>query len=260
MKPVRNIRLDLAFDGTAYHGWQTQKELPTVQGTLRAAIRKVTGEQVDLIGSGRTDAGTHARAYVANFRTASAIPPSGLMRALNGIMPPDIRVMSAREVPLAFHARRDARSKVYRYQVYLGPVLPPHLAREWFHYPRPLDLEKMQRAAELFQGTHDFASFAAADAAAKGSSGGTVRTIFRCRLAAKGRRVTLTVEGNGFLHHMVRNMVGTLIEVGCGRMGLREFRALFSRRDRRLAGFTAPACGLALVKVRYGRVPRPAKA
>ncbi len=246
MKPVRNIRLDLAFDGSAYHGWQVQKGLPTVQGTVIEAIRRITGEQVALIGSGRTDAGTHARAYVANFRTTCTIPTDGLVRALNGVLPPDIRVMSAREVPLAFHARRDARSKVYRYRVYLGPVLPPHLARECFHCPWRLDLEKMCRAAGLFEGTHDFASFAAGSGAATAAGNtarGTVRTIFRCRLAARGRLMTITVEGDGFLHHMVRNMAGTLIEVGSGRMTLREFRTLFGRRDRRCAGFTAPAHG-----------------
>jgi tRNA pseudouridine38-40 synthase len=254
MMPVRNIRLLLAFDGTDYHGWQIQKGVPTVQGILCEAITRITAEQVDLIGSGRTDAGTHARGLVANFRTASGIAPASLVRALNSVLPPDIRVLSARRVPVGFHARHAARSKVYDYQVYRGPVMLPHLAREHFHYPFPLDTAKMQRAARLFEGKHDFASFAATPrprATAGGSGSGTVRTVFRCRLKCKGRRMILRVEGDGFLHHMVRNMAGTLIEVGGGRMRFKEFRELFHKHDRRLAGFTAPAHGLVLMKVRY---------
>ena len=161
MKPLRNIKLVLAFDGTSYHGWQIQKNQETVQGELRDAIRKITGEPACPAGSGRTDAGTHARGYVASFATVSAIATPNLVRALNSKLPPDIRILSAREVPADFHARRSARSKVYRYQIYRGAVMPPHLAREFFHYPYPMDIERMEQAAAMFAGTHDFASFAA---------------------------------------------------------------------------------------------------
>jgi tRNA pseudouridine38-40 synthase len=248
-KPVKaehNIRLNLAYDGTAYHGWQVQKGPPTIQGILRSAIEKITGEQANLTGSGRTDAGTHARGLVANFFTCSRIPPAQLVRALNSSLPRDIRVLSARRVHAGFNARRSALSKVYRYQIYRGPVLPPHLAREHYHYPYPIDVAIMREAARRFVGEHDFASFAAGK-----PEGNTVRRIFRCDLKSTGRRLIITVEGNGFLHHMVRNMVGTLLEVARGRMSLREFLALFRKRDRTLAGFTAPAHGLILLKVCY---------
>ncbi|HYK88094.1 MAG TPA: tRNA pseudouridine(38-40) synthase TruA [Acidobacteriota bacterium] len=242
----RNIRLTLAYDGTEYHGWQVQKGAPTIQGILRSSIQKITGEPVSIVGSGRTDAGTHVRRTVANFVTNSRIPPGQLVRALNSNLPRDIRVLSARLVPAGFHARYSAHSKIYRYQIYRGAVLLPHLAREHFHYPYPLDLARMREAARYFVGEHDFASFAAGTPMKN-----TVRRVFRCELKIRGRRLTLTVEGNGFLHHMVRNMTGTLLEVGRGRLSLTEFQELFEKRDRSLAGFTAPAHGLILLNVRY---------
>ena len=243
----RNIRLTIAFDGTAYHGWQVQHDSPTVQGLISEALARITGENVNVTGSGRTDAGTHARGLVANFATESRIAPAQFLRALNGILPRDIRILSARQMPLRFHSRRDAVSKTYRYQIYLGLVLPPHLAREYFHYPYRLDLAKMEAAARLFPGEHDFASFAKTNASYKS----TIRHVFRCELKKKGSRLLLTVQGSGFLHHMVRNMAGTLLEVGKGSISLEEFQDLFAKRDRRLAGFTAPAHGLVLLKVRY---------
>ncbi len=271
VKTCHNIRLLLAYDGGAFHGWQIQPGRPTVQGTVRDAIERITGEQLKLIGSGRTDAGTHARGMVANFITASQMPLTAWSPALNRLLPPEIRVLSARRVPLEFHARLAASSKVYRYQIYRGAVMPPHLAREHFHFPYPLVLTLMETAARSFVGEHDFASFAAHSGREVASSctpgvgadseiaGGnaeglpihTVRRIMRCELKSRGRQLLVTVEGNGFLHHMVRNMVGTLLEMGRGRISLEQFRDLFERRDRTLAGFTAPACGLILLRVRY---------
>jgi len=248
MKSPRNLRLVLGFDGTEYHGWQIQEQQKTVQGELREAIRKITGEDTIPAGSGRTDAGTHARALVANFSTGARIPARNLVRALNSVLPCDIRVLSAKEAPADFHARRSARSKIYRYQMYRGAIMPPHLAREHFHFPYPIDLAAMQHAAALFAGTHDFASFAASGSDKKS----TVRRIFHCRLQSTGHRLIFTVEGNGFLHHMVRNMVGTLLELGRGLITQVEFEALFEVRDRTQAGFTAPAHGLILLKVNYG--------
>jgi tRNA pseudouridine38-40 synthase len=247
MKSGQNIRLTISFDGTAYHGWQAQHNAATVQGLLSEAIARITGTRVTVTGSGRTDAGTHARGLVANFFTALRLPPARWVRALNGILPRDIRVLSARRMSCGFHARRDAISKVYRYQIYLGPVLPPHLRREYFHFPYPVDVRKMEAAARLFVGEHDFTSFAKTNA----DRSNAVRRIFRCGLKKRGHRLFLTVEGNGFLHHMVRNMAGTLLEVGKGSIGLHDFRKLFAGRDRELAGFTAPANGLVLLKVRY---------
>jgi tRNA pseudouridine38-40 synthase len=252
MKSGRNIRIQLGFDGSAYHGWQMQPSQITVQGVLREAIRKITGEEVNLIGSGRTDAGTHARSFVASFVTRSKIPASNLARALNSVLPRDVRVYSARQVSKSFHARRSAQSKVYRYQMYRGPIQPPHLAHEYFHYPYPIDLVLMKQAAALLVGVHDFASFAAKC----GGEKNTVRQIFGCGFKAAGYRLSFTVEGNGFLHHMVRNLVGTLLEVGRGRMTTAAFQALFAQRDRTQAGFTVPAHGLMLIKVRYPRADR----
>ncbi|MBN1570419.1 MAG: tRNA pseudouridine(38-40) synthase TruA [Acidobacteria bacterium] len=247
MKNKRNIRLILAFDGTEYHGWQIQNDSKTLQGLLSEAIARITGEKAGITGSGRTDAGTHARGLAANFHTGSRIAPRQLVRALNSLLPRDVRVLSARQVPHAFHARRDAVSKVYRYQMYLGPILPPHLMREYFHYPIPVDIPKMETAARLFIGEHDFTSYAKKNAI----SSSATRRIFRCELKKLGRRLLLTVEGNGFLHHMVRNMAGTLLEVGRGTISLTDFQNLFSKRDRTQAGFTAPAHGLVLLKVKY---------
>ena len=252
---TRNIRLLIAFDGTAYHGWQVQANKPSVQGLACNAIRSVTGEWPKLISSGRTDAGVHARGLVANFHTSSRIPAHSLVHALNSILPRDIRILSARDVPRTFHARLSARSKVYRYQIYRGRVLPPHLAREHFHFPYELDIEVMRQACRLFVGDHDFASFAKhagrRENRSPDAATGTVRRILKCVLSQKGPRLTLTFEGTGFLHHMVRNMTGTLLNLGQRRMTLSEFRKLFHERDRRLAGFTAPARGLILIRVRY---------
>jgi|WetSurMetagenome_2_1015567.scaffolds.fasta_scaffold27331_4 tRNA pseudouridine38-40 synthase len=259
VRKKRNLRLTLAFDGTAYHGWQIQADRATIQGIVSAAIEAITGEQIKLTGSGRTDSGTHARALVANFVTTSRIPCSQMGRALNSTLPKDIRVLSVRRVEPDFHARHDARSKVYRYQIYCGPVLPPHLNREYFHYPYAIDLIKMQRAAQLFVGEHDFASFTKGsgfEARTEGTDSSpsrrpTVRRILRCELRKQGCKLHFTVEGNGFLRYMVRNMAGTILAIGCGRMSMEEFKALFSKRDRTLAGSTAPARGLVLLKVRY---------
>jgi tRNA pseudouridine38-40 synthase len=220
---------------------------PSIQGVVSAALNRITGETISLTGSGRTDSGTHARGLVANFFTGSKIPADRLSHALNCMLPRDIRILAARDVPQDFHARKSARSKIYRYQIYNGSILPPHLMREYFHFPYPLEFDRMEAAAKLFPGEHDFASYA------KTGSGvsDTIRSIFRCDLRRQGGRIYLTVEGDGFLHHMVRSMAGTLLEVGRGRISLSDFAALFGKRDRTQAGFTAPAHGLILVKVRY---------
>jgi tRNA pseudouridine38-40 synthase len=249
---VPNIRLTVAFCGAPYHGWQIQKRLPTVQGILTDVLEKITGEKVSLIGSGRTDAGTHARALVANFRTHSRIAPRDLKRAANSALPEDIRIRSARRAPLEFHARYSAVSKIYRYQIYRGAVLPPHLAAEHYHYPFPLDLEPMTRAAALVVGRHDFRSFARIQPRGlRSEETSTVRRVLRAELRRAGRRLLFTIEADGFLHHMVRNIAGTLLEVGRGRFTVDQFEALFDKRDRRAAGFTAPARGLILIRVRY---------
>jgi len=243
----RNIRLVIAFDGTAYSGWQTQSNAPSIQSVVTAALARVTCETVSLISSGRTDAGTHARGLVANFFTGSKIPADRLPFAVNNMLPRDIRLLAADDVPADFHARKKAQSKIYRYQIYQGIILPPHLLREYFHFPYPLDFDRMAEAARFFTGKHDFASYTKTSTRLVN----TVRQIFRCDLRRQGARIYLTVEGNGFLRYMVRNMAGTLLEIGRGRISLPDFAAFFEKRDRTLAGFKAPAHGLVLVKVRY---------
>jgi len=170
-----------------------------------------------------------------------------MARAVNSMLPRDIRVLRAADVPADFHARKSARSKIYRYQIYMGAILPPHLLREYFHFPYAVDISLMETAAKLFVGEHDFAGYAKTGSAVSN----TVRRIFLCDLRKRGFRLHLTVEGNGFLHHMVRNMAGTLLEVGRKQISLEAFTGIFDKRDRTLAGFTAPAHGLVLLKVRY---------
>ncbi len=262
LKAPRNIKLRIAFSGFKYHGWQIQPGRPTVQGILTSAIEKITGESVKLIGSGRTDSGTHARELVCNFTTFARLPDSAWIPALNRVLPNDIRILAAHRAPQDFHARHSAKSKVYRYQIYCGQVLPPHLAPEHFHYPGAINLKIMEEAALLFIGEHDFASFAARSGKKKAGDAGvpgsgqdrdanTIRIIYRCELKKKGQRLLFTVEGSGFLHHMVRNMVGTLLELGRNRISLEQFRGLLETRDRTQAGFTVPAHGLILLRVRY---------
>jgi tRNA pseudouridine38-40 synthase len=254
---MRNVKLTVAFDGTGYQGWQVQPGVRTVQGALIEAVARVTGEKPAVHGSGRTDSGVHARALVANFQTASRIPTSQLVKALNASLPRDIRVLSASQVPDSFHARISAKSKIYRYKVYRGAVMPPHLAREFYHYPYPIDLKTIRDGIRILQGEHDFASFAAKSGKVERTPGSpaqdrsTIRILFRAEIRVSGKSLIFTFEGSGFLHHMVRNMVGTLLELGRARFTLPQISDLLQKRDRTLAGFTAPAHGLLLWKVKY---------
>lgn len=260
---MRNIRLIVAYDGTDFFGWQRQPEKPTVQGLLEAAACKITGQEVKICGSGRTDAGVHAANQVANFRTSCPIPCGNLARALNHLLPSSVRVKQAAEASPSFHARNDARSKTYRYRILLAPIASPFIARFVYHYPFPLNWKKMAQAARSFEGEHDFTSFAAAgggeeEAGEVTSAGqsvrrGSVRTVFESRLSRRPKPEMLIYEvrGNGFLHHMVRNMVGTLVEIGRGKIEPGEIATILAARDRSRAGPTAPAGGLCLWKVEY---------
>jgi len=250
---MRNIRLILAYDGTDFHGWQRQSAAPTVQGCVEEAMQKLTGAAAQVYGSGRTDAGVHALHQVANFQTVSPIPCPNLLKALNDLLPPTVRVKSAEEAAPTFHARYDVRSKTYRYRILQAPVCPPFLWRFVYHHPYLLDRARMAEAAQFFQGEHDFSSFAGADAQEEGGSPSMVRAIFRSRLLWRPRTSMLVYEvtSTGFLHHMVRNLVGTLIEVGRGKLAPRDVLRILAARDRTQAGPTAPAQGLCLVKVEY---------
>jgi tRNA pseudouridine38-40 synthase len=266
-KIVRNLKLILSYDGCEFAGWQVQPERATIQGTLASAIGRLTGENVLPQGSGRTDAGVHALAQVATFQTSSSIPTENWIKALNDILPASIRVLEATEAAPDFHARKSVRAKIYRYRMYRGAICPPFLARYVWHYPFPLDEVVMALAAPLVVGEHDFTSFAAADperlAAVKrlnhGEHGGTrgeaqvsnVRTIFSSVWTREGDDLIYTVRGSGFLHHMVRNLVGTYLLVGKGTLSSEDFRRVLAARDRSAAGPTAAACGLYLVSVEY---------
>jgi tRNA pseudouridine38-40 synthase len=262
---MRNLKLILAYDGTDFAGWQVQPDAPTIQGTLVQVIGRLTGENVLPQGSGRTDAGVHARAQVASFATASPIPVENFQKAMNEMLPASIRVLGVEEVAADFHARKSARGKTYRYRVYRQSICPPFVARWVWHYPYPLDEEKMVRAAEEVSGTHDFTSFAAVDperreasaeARDDGAEAGTngrsnVREVFSSNWERQGEEFIYTVRGNGFLHHMVRNLVGTFLLVGKGTLQVEDIGRILKARSRSSAGATAPASGLCLVNVDY---------
>lgn len=253
--PRRNLLLRVAYDGTDFHGWQIQPGRPTIQGTLTEALGNITGAEVHLDGAGRTDAGVHAIAQAASVLVASPIPLGNLVRAMNDRIPESIRVLSAEDVSREFHARRDARSKVYRYRIYRKRICPPAISRYVYPFPYPLDEEAMRRAAKCFEGTQDFRSFASTDGTARSGDPdeerSTVRTIFSSALERRENQLVYTVRGDGFLNHMVRNIVGTLIEVGRGNIPVEGTATILNARDRSAAGPTAPARGLHLVRVSY---------
>jgi tRNA pseudouridine38-40 synthase len=249
---ARNLKLTLAYDGTDFSGWQVQPDLATIQGTLASVIRRLTGENVLPQGSGRTDAGVHALAQVASFATESSIPVENFQKALNDLLPAAIRVLDVSEVEGQFHARKSARAKTYRYRIFRGPVCLPFLARDVWHFPYPLDEDAMAQAAGEVVGEHDFTSFVAVDPE-KGEDGeaSNVRTIFSSRWERQGDELIYSVRSNGFLHHMVRNLVGTFLLVGKGTLQVEDIRRILETHNRSAAGATAPASGLHLVSVEY---------
>jgi tRNA pseudouridine38-40 synthase len=254
-------KLVLAYDGTEFHGWQVQPDCVTVQGALRDALARITGEEVLPQGSGRTDAGVHALGQVASFALAAPIPEANLARALNRTLPSSIRVLSAVRETAGFHARHSALAKTYEYRVFRGEICPPWLARYVYAFNAPLDVEAMQRAAVLVCGEHDFTSFAASDPdrlerdsdSTGERAGGNVRCLHASQWVQEVGKDLLVyrVRGNGFLHHMVRNLVGTFLEVGRRNLSETEIPAILKFRARERAGPTAPARGLFLVNVEY---------
>ncbi|MGH9356696.1 MAG: tRNA pseudouridine(38-40) synthase TruA [Terriglobia bacterium] len=261
---MRNVRLCIAYDGTDFAGWQRQPSRLTIQGCIENALGQVLGHTPVLNGSGRTDSGVHAVGQIANFHTDNPIPCPNLIRALNGTLPSAIRVLDAREAVAGFHERYDARVKVYRYRILQTSICPPFLGRFVYHCTRKLDYSRMDRAAKLIEGRRDFTSFAAAADRGGGTNGqgaalrphqdaSSIRTVFSSRIVWKPRTSVLLYEvhGNGFLHHMVRNIAGTLIEIGAAERDPGDILGLIEARDRRAAGPTAPARGLCLVRVEY---------
>jgi len=244
---VRHIRLVVEYDGTTLCGWQRQTNGPTVQQHLEEALARLLVHEVSVIGASRTDAGVHARGQVASFRTERTIPLHGIRRGLNSLLPPEIAVRVADEVPDAFHPRFSATGKHYRYTLLARPDRSPRWRERAWHVPEPLDLARMQAAAEPLLGEHDFAAFRAAGCTART----TRRRIDDVTIEPDGELVTLDVRGNAFLRNMVRIVVGTLVEVGIGRREVAQVAEILASLDRTRAGITAPAHGLELMEVRY---------
>ncbi len=285
-KPVNDIaqpvsgtqtwKLTLTYDGSEFRGWQVQPGEPTIQGELQQALNRVTGEAPLPQGSGRTDAGVHALGQVASFALHAPIPPENLLRALNRTLPASIRVSEATIAPHSFHARHSAVAKTYEYRVFRESICPPFLARYVHSCPWPMDFDALQRSANFFEGEHDFRSFAATDPDLATRNMdlcpaenletenplsmrllpiGAVRTIHSSKWEQgsneSGRLLIYRVRGNGFLHHMVRNLVGTMLDVGRGHLPLSEIPSILAARSRASAGPTAPAQGLFLHSVEY---------
>lgn len=244
---VRNIRLKIAYDGTGFAGWQTQPGLPTIQESIEIAIEKMTGQRPKLIGSGRTDAGVHAHAQVATFYTTARYSPDKFQNAINAFLPPEIRVINADEVPVTFHPTLDVISKRYRYRIDNCRTADPLKLRHCHHIPTPLDDDKMRRGASFLVGRHDFAAFQTVGSERLS----TVRTIFACDVFRHADEVHIEVEADGFLYNMVRTIAGTLILVGSGKWSPERVAEILASADRKIAGPTAPAKGLAMLWVRY---------
>jgi tRNA pseudouridine38-40 synthase len=247
---MRRIRIQLAYDGTEFHGWQVQPGLPTIQGVLETVVAEIEGRPVHVAGSGRTDAGVHALAQVAAFGIENPIPPANLRKAMNRLLPASIRVLSVEEAAPGFHPRFQALAKTYEYRIVRAEVCPPWEWRYVHHHPYPLSLDRMQSCAPVLQGEHDFTAFAASDT--RDDEGKTkVRTIFHSELESHSDRLIYRVRGSGFLKHMVRNIVGSLLEAGRGNLDESGLRALLEPGCPRKAGPTAPAKGLFLIGVEY---------
>lgn len=271
-RTMRNLKITLAYDGTDFYGWQVQPDRPTIQGTLADALRRISAESVMPQGSGRTDAGVHALGQVASCAIASSIPAANLVVALNDVLPAAIRVRRIEEAPAEFHARKSARAKSYQYRIFRGDICPPFLARYVYHHPYPLDQQAMIAAAAEIVGEHDFTSLAAVDPEKReelcgpglrpGYTGqrpvpheqesSNVRTVFCSQWLRAGDELVYTIRGRGFLHHMVRNLVGMFLLIGKGSLRATDIARILQARNRSAnPGATAPASGLCLISVEY---------
>src|SRR5277367_6953712 len=249
---MRYFKLTIAYDGTDFHGWQFQAGQPTIQGEIVSVLRRITQENIQLHGAGRTDAGVHALGQIGSFRTQSTLSAAEFQRALNAILPPTIRIMQAEETGPQFNARWSAKGKIYRYRIYRGKVVPPMLHRYVLHYPFPLDEDAMRAAATRFVGIHDFSSFAASTGSEEEDKDRSMeREIFSADLSRSpdGEELVFTVHGRSFLRYMVRKIVGTLLDVGRGKLTPPDIDRLFALKDRSKSGPTVPSQGLTMVQV-----------
>lgn len=242
---MQNYKLILSYDGTDFHGWQRQPKKRTVQGTLEDSLTQITQKKINITGAGRTDAGVHAQAQVANFKASLSMEDDELFRALNSLLPWDVRVTSLERTDLDFHARKMAKSKIYQYRIFNSTNISPFIMRYVLHWPSSLKVQSMREAAPLFIREADFTSFSSNRLL------DPVRKVTRSELHKKGDEIIYTVEANGFLRYMVRTMAGTLLEVGKGKLLPEQIEALFRKKERSLASPTAPAKGLCLIKVNY---------
>jgi tRNA pseudouridine38-40 synthase len=263
---MQTVKLTIAYDGSDFHGWQIQPGLPTIQGALHEALHRITQEAITIQGASRTDAGVHALGQVAHFKTHSTLDAHEIQRGMNALLPPTIRIVAAQEVGQDFHARWLAQGKTYRYRIYRGEVLPPFDHRRAFHYPWPLDEAAMSAAARAFEGQHDFTSFAASTGSEEDDKDRDMqRTIHSSEIVRDHEgdhglgqardEIAYVVRGRSFLRYMVRKIVGTLIEVGKGRLAASDIPEIFAARDRSRSGATVPPEGLYLVALEY---PDPA--
>lgn len=245
---MRNIKLILEYDGTFYHGWQKQPEIPTVQNFLEDSLFSLFQRKTKVIAAGRTDAGVHAKGQVVNFTIDASVPLLAIKPALNSYLPKDIRVKKVKEVSLDFHAQKSALNRLYRYIIHQGFFLPPWYRHFVWQMPFNLEIDKMRYGAQFLIGEHDFSSFES-----QGSpSFSSWRKIEKIILFKKRKFIIIYIKANSFLYKMARNIVGTLLEVGRGKIPASQVRAILEARDRKAAGPTAPPQGLCLVRVRYG--------
>lgn len=247
---MKKVKLTIAYDGTGYSGWQVQPNATSIQTLIESALATALQTSVTLIGSGRTDAGVHALAQVAHFEIDAAPDLYTLLRSLNGLLPSDIRILKVEEADASFHARFSAKGKIYHYKIDRGGVANPIHRLYSVHVPYPLDLPLLRKTASEFVGTHDFTSFSN-EAHTGSASVNPIRTIRRLTILEEGSQLTFEFEGDGFLYKMVRNCVGTLLDIARGQLPPSELQKIFDARDRSRAGACAPAKGLFLTKVLY---------
>ena len=247
----RNIKLTIAYDGSGYHGFQRQLNAMTVQQMLEDKLALLFGHRLILHGAARTDAGVHAYGQVASFRTTGSIPTERIPNAARGLLPPDVVILKAEDVPDDFHARIAAVSKIYVYRIHNSPNADPCLRHYTWHVPQELCVPAMHTAAQALVGTHDFSAFRGAGSSAVSP----VRTLYDIAVTCREEMVELSIRGNGFLYHMVRNIMGTLVDIGKGRRQAKDLAAILESRNRSLAGATAPSQGLYLMAVHYPDTP-----
>lgn len=253
---MRTVKLLIAFDGTDFCGWQKQKNGPTIQAEIERALSIICDARIVLHGAGRTDAGVHAFGMAAHFKTSSRVSGESFTRALNSMLPTAIRIMEAVDMPEDFHARFSAIGKTYRYTIVTSQVMPPCSRLYAHHVPLQLNVARMRACLDHLVGEHDFSSFEATGSRDKDDENGrgAVRTIFKAEIDDRSdESLHLTLTGDGFLRHMVRNLAGTIIEVGYGKRSVNEFIRILDYKDRTRAGATAPSCGLSLLTVHYFR-------